>query len=185
MTCIVGIASKGAIYIGGDSAGVSGLDLSVRADRKVFTNGDFVMGFTTSFRMGQLLQFAFKPPKRHPTMDVMTFMVTDFIDALRACLKRGGFASRKDESESAGTFLVGYAGRLFRIDEDYQVGEAACGYAAVGCGSALALGALFVAQSAAVKPKDFESVVRVALHAAQAHSAGVRDPFHIVKGGAA
>lgn len=182
MTCIVGIRDMGRVHLGADSAGVSGLDLAVRDDRKVFTNGDFVMGFTSSFRMGQLLQYAFKPPKRHPSTDVMAFMVTDFVDALRACLKAGGFASRKDEAEIAGTFLVGYAGRLFNIEGDYQVGESACGYHAVGCGDAIALGALHAlyAKQPAMDPVER---ITTALHAAYAHSAGVRGPFHTVQGG--
>lgn len=180
MTCIVGIAHQGAVYLGGDSAGVRGLDLSVRADRKVFTNGEFVMGFTTSFRMGQLLQFAFKPPMRHPSEDVMAFMVTKFVDALRDCLKAGGFAARKDEVEGAGSFLVGFSGRLFNIEEDYQVGESACGYHAIGCGDSLALGALYATQTV-TDPADR---ITVALHAAHKHSAGVRAPFHCVQGGA-
>ena len=36
MTCIAAIAEKGKVYIGGDSAGVAGLDLTIRADEKVF-----------------------------------------------------------------------------------------------------------------------------------------------------
>lgn len=83
MTCIAGIAQDGKVYICGDSAGSAGHDLAVRADRKVFVNGEFVMGFTTSFRMGQLIQYAFTPPKRHPDKDVMAYMVTEFVDALR------------------------------------------------------------------------------------------------------
>jgi hypothetical protein len=51
MTCIVGLVDGGRVWLGGDSAGVSGWDLTVRADRKVFRNGPYVMGFTTSFRM--------------------------------------------------------------------------------------------------------------------------------------
>jgi hypothetical protein len=38
MTCIVGLVDKGDVYIGGDSAGVAGLSLSIRADEKVFGN---------------------------------------------------------------------------------------------------------------------------------------------------
>jgi hypothetical protein len=36
MTCIVGYESDGKVYIGGDSAGVRGLDVTVREDSKVF-----------------------------------------------------------------------------------------------------------------------------------------------------
>jgi hypothetical protein len=175
MTCIAGIAQGGKVYIGGDSAGVAGTSqLDVRADRKVFLSGDFVMGFTTSFRMGQLIQYAFTPPKRHPDKDVMAYMVTEFVDGLRACLKNGGFASRNSETEAGGTFLVGYCGRLFNIQDDYQVGESAIGYHAVGCGDAYAKGVLF-----ATPDQLPEDRIRLALHAAEAHAGGVRGPFHI------
>lgn len=173
MTCIVGLAHEGKVYIGGDSAGVGGYSLTVRADRKVFRNGDFVMGFTSSFRMGQLLHHAFSPPKRHPDTDVDKFMVTYFINAVRDCLKSGGYAEKHNDAERGGVFLVGYEGRLFRIDNDYQVGEAADGFDAVGCGEEIAQGAMFANKTG--KP---EQRLRVALEAAERFSAGVRGPFH-------
>jgi hypothetical protein len=177
MTCIVGLVSQGRVYIGGDSAGVAGgYGLVVRNDRKVFKNGDFVMGFTTSFRMGQLLAFNFHPPKPRQGVDVFAYMVTDFIDAARATMKSGGFARVKDStSEEGGTFLVGYAGRLFNVEEDFQVGESVHGFDAVGCGNQLALGSL---HSTAVLT-DPEARVREALRVAEACSAGVRSPFFI------
>lgn len=82
MTCIVGLVHGGQVFIGGDSAGVGGgYSLTVRSDRKVFKNQDFVMGFTSSFRMGQLLAFHMHPPSPREGVDLMTYMVTDFIDA--------------------------------------------------------------------------------------------------------
>lgn len=51
MTAIVGLVEKGNVYIGGDSAGVAGLSISIRGDEKVFKVGPFIMGFTSSFRM--------------------------------------------------------------------------------------------------------------------------------------
>ena len=107
MTCIVGLVHEGVVYIGGDSAGVGGMSLTVRADEKVFQNGEFLMGFTTSFRMGQLLRYSLKPPRRHPDDDIHQYMVVDFINAVRECLKSGGYASKKNDVESGGTFLVG------------------------------------------------------------------------------
>ena len=41
MTCIVGLVHGGKVYMGGDSAGVGGYCLTVRADEKVFRNGEF------------------------------------------------------------------------------------------------------------------------------------------------
>ena len=56
MTCIAGLVHDETVYLAGDSAGTSGWNLTVRADPKVFANDSYVMGFTTSFRMGQLLR---------------------------------------------------------------------------------------------------------------------------------
>lgn len=182
MTCIVGIAQEGKVYIGGDSAGVAGYSLTVRADRKVFRNGEFVMGFTSSFRMGQLLMHKFSPPRRHGSDDVYKFMVTEFIDSVRKCLKDGGYAEKHDEAERGGTFLVGHAGRLFKVEGDYQVGEPVVEYDACGCGEDLALGALFATPNRA--PMDR---LKTALEAAERFSAGVRGPFHfeqLIEGGA-
>jgi ATP-dependent protease HslVU (ClpYQ) peptidase subunit len=176
MTCIVGIAHNGKVYIGGDSAGVGGsYELSVRADRKVFRNGDFIMGFTSSFRMGQLLAQALTPPKRYPEDDVYKFMVTNFVDAVRTCLKAGGYAEKHNDAERGGTFLVGYAGRLFSIYGDYQVGENADGYAACGCGEQIALGSLHSTEG-----QPPERRIDAALRAAERFSGGVRAPFHVV-----
>lgn len=173
MTCIVGLIDKGSVHIGGDSAGASGQSVTVRADRKVFRKQDFIFGFTSSFRMGQLLAHSFDPPERHAKTDVYAFMVTEFVNALRRCLQDGGFAQKHNEVESGGTFLVGYHGRLFKIHTDYQVGEAADGFDACGCGQQIALGALFA--SAHSPPHER---LAIALNAAERFSTGVRGPFH-------
>jgi ATP-dependent protease HslVU (ClpYQ) peptidase subunit len=176
MTCIVGLRDGGRVILGGDSAGTAGHQSQVRGDRKVFANGPYVMGFTSSFRMGQLLQFALTPPEP-PRRGLLGFMVTDFVDAVRDCLKAGGYAERDNEVESAGTFLVGVRGHLFTIEDDYQVGIPDSGYAAVGSGDDLALGALYVTSSSDLTP---EQRVHAALMASAAHNATVRAPFHLV-----
>lgn len=181
MTCIVGLAHEGKVTIGGDSAGVDErYALQVRTDRKVFANGELVMGFTTSFRMGQLLAFRLKVPKRHPNDDLMTWMVNDLVDAIRDCLKQGGYAKRVNEVEEGGAFLVGVGGRLFSVQGDYQVGESSAGYDAVGCGDLIALGSLH-----ATAGDEPELRVRKALDAAERFSAGVRAPFQVLTGGEA
>lgn len=178
MTCIVGLIDKGKVYIGGDSAGVGGsgqYGLSIRSDRKVFRNGDFVMGFTSSFRMGQLLAFVMSPPKPREGDDLFAFMVRDFIGCVRQTMKDGGFSKNTNGEESGGTFLVGFRGRLFHISDDFQVGEASKPYGAVGCGDHIALGSLFSTPHIA----DPQERVREALLAAENFSAGVRGPFFI------
>lgn len=175
MTCIAGIAIDGAVYIGGDSAGVAGWDLCVRSDAKVFKLGDFVIGFTTSFRMGQLLRYSLTLPVRESGKDIMAFMVTDFVEAIRKCLKEGGYAQKINEGEQAGEFLVGYSGRLFKICSDYQVAENLNGIDSCGSGSAYAIGAMQATESHV----ETKSRILKALKIAVANNAGVRGPFHV------
>jgi len=175
MTCIVGLIDNGMVYIGGDSAGVSGSDLIVRNDKKVFKVGNFIFGFTSSFRMGQLLQYSFSPPKYYPDKPLMKYMVVDFIDSIRECFKKGGYASKSNEVESAGTFIVGYNGALFCIDSDYQVAMSVDKYYSCGCGSQIANGSMYSTSS--MNPEDR---ILIALKAAENHSSGVRGPFTVV-----
>lgn len=174
MTCIVGLVFNKNVYIGGDSAGVNScFHKQIRADEKVFVKDGFIFGFTSSFRMGQLLHYSLKlPPVK---ADLMAYMVTDFVDAVRNCFKAGGYGTTLNGEDSGGFFLVGHKGRLFQIAGDYQVGEVFDRYAAVGCGQELALGSLY---SSTGKP---EQRIRKALQAAAHHSAGVAAPFIIKK----
>lgn len=175
MTCIVGIAHQGRVVIGGDSAGVGGWDLTVRADSKVFRVGPFVMGFTTSFRMGQLLRFKLVVPEQPESMPVLQYMATLFVDAVRQCLKDGGYAKKENEVETGGSFLVGYRGEIFTIDNDYQVGQPLDGFDAVGCGAQIARGALWASR----EDGDPAARATLALQAAERFSAGVRGPFRL------
>jgi hypothetical protein len=181
VTCIVGVAHEGTVWIGGDSAGVAGYDLTVRSDVKVFRVGPYVLGFTDSFRMGQLLHYTLDAPTP-PERDLERFMSTRFINAVRDCLTDGGFATNNAGQEAGGSFLVGARGRLFEVCSDYQVGEAREGYNALGCGANIALGALHLSGRQQMAPRNR---VRLALEAAERHSAGVRGPFTIVNGGKA
>lgn len=174
MTCIVGIQHGQRVWIAGDSAGVGGYSLSLRADAKVFRNGPYVMGFTSSFRMGQLLRYAFAAP-RPTTDDLDRFMATTFIDGVRECLKTGGFAEKTNNVEEGGSFLVGVRGTLYAVHSDFQIARTLDGYDAVGCGSDLALGSLH-------STRDRQSPKRraiAALEAAAHHSAGVAAPFTV------
>lgn len=174
MTCIVGLKHRNGVIIGADSAASEGWNVCGRKDRKVARVGPYAMGFTTSFRMGQLLLYAFEPPRPPRNADLLfRFMVTDFVDALRALLKSKGWAKKDSEQEVGGTFLVGVERRLFRVDSDYQVGEPLCGFEAVGCGAEVARGALFALRG--LPPGER---VHQALRAAEACNGGVRRPFH-------
>lgn len=178
MTCIVGIEHTDGVIIGGDSAGVAGWSVTTRADEKVFYVGtclDYLMGFTSSFRMGQLLRY--RLGVEDPDLDGLDrWMSTIFVDAIRACLKEGGFSKIENNEETGGSFLVGVAGRLYEVGCDFQVGRSVDGYLSIGCGADLALGSLHTTAQYEIAAKER---VRLALDAAAHLSGGVCPPFVI------
>lgn len=183
-TCIAAITEGRSVWLMGDSAGVSGLSVVVRTDKKVFVKTDvtgstqFGFGFTSSFRMGQLIQFDFNIPALPVMMDLYEYMVSLFIPELRACLKDGGFSVIDNNAESGGTFLVGVKGRIFDIEDDFQVGENFADFSACGCGRDLALGALYATQHLGMDPSKR---LTLALEAAQEFNGGVRAPFNLIQ----
>lgn len=176
MTCVVGVMDKGIVYLGADSQGTGGFSKVSRLDPKVFKRGPFVIGFTSSFRMGQVLQWKLETPEHPEGMDDHEYMVTIFVDSVRRCLKGAGFATKNLEVETGGVFLVGYNGKLYQIESDYQVGITANTYDAVGCGDQLALGAMF-AQDPNIDPIQR---IKVALEAASKFSSGCGAPYNFV-----
>lgn len=178
MTCIVGIVDKkGNVIIGGDSAGVAGLEITRRKDEKVFIKGNMIFGYTSSFRMGQLLRYSLTIPHHDPTKSDYEYMCTDFIEAVRQLFKDKGYSNIKENEESGGFFLVGYNGNLYDVECDFQVGMNYDNYDAVGCGDNFAKGVLFIRN----KESETHQTVELALMAAAHHSAGVCEPFVILE----
>jgi hypothetical protein len=188
-TCIAALKTGNGVWMIGDSAGVDPQSLSIRivSGKKVFlktdSNGqEFGFGYTSSFRMGQLIQYSLTVPPVPAKGDLQDYMCTTFVEALRTCLKDGGYTKISDNQETGGYFLVGTAGRIFEIQSDFQVCETVEDYAAVGCGDDLALGSLFSTQDnhldEAMQPWDR---LRLALDAAAHFSAGVRPPFNLIE----
>lgn len=183
MTCIVGLIDKETktIYIGGDSAGVGGrYNIRTRKDPKVFIRGPFIMGFTTSFRMGQLLmsdeRFTVRPQKGYESD--YEYMVSAFVPAVQKLFEVGGFIEEDNKVKSGGTFLVGYKGNLYCIESDFQVAEHHDEFNACGCGEDYALGSLYSTRKTKMIPAER---VYEALETAEYFSAGVRKPFNILK----
>jgi hypothetical protein len=176
MTCVVSIVENNTVYMGGDSAGIAGLSITIRSDEKVFINGPFIIGITGSFRMSDLLRYKLDPPKQTVHRDDRAYLVTDFVDSLRKCFSVNGFGDK--DATVGGTFLLGYKGKLYSVQKDYQVGLPSTQYDAVGCGSDLALGSLHSTAKMNLKP---EQRITMALEAASTFSAGVAPPFLILK----
>jgi len=182
MTAIIGFKDTYNIYLAGDNAAVSVSHHSAipLAPSKVFRNGSFLMGYTSSFRMGQLLEHEFQPPQPPHGICTVKFMITEFVDALRERTKAAGFAKKDKEEESGGTFIVGYVSRkhlysplsLYLIQDDYAVIEPSNYFITCGSGSEILNGSLY-----STKDEPILTRLYVALEAAQRFNICVRSPF--------
>ena len=172
MTCVVGLVQKGRVYMGVDSAAVQGWTRRASQVSKVFRRGPFLMGYTTSFRMGQLLEHHLNVAAQTDKQTDMGFMVTTFIEAVRVLLKEKGFTKIESNTEKGGQFLVGYRKHLYTIESDFQVGHLIEEYDAIGSGADFALGALKALQREAPALR-----VRRALEIAAHFNMGVCAPF--------
>lgn len=167
MTCIAAIVENDHVYMGGDSCGAAGTPYTIRKDAKVFRLGECVVGYTLSFRMGQILQYRMSPPQLDGVIDLHRYFVAEWGDQLRITLESNGW-------KDGPVILIGCRGELFEIQQDFQVVHHSRPYAAVGSGEPLAEGALFVVRNEPLLPK---AKLFLALSAAAEHCTDVKPPF--------
>jgi len=181
MTCIVGYRAKGKVYIGGDRLASAGNSIDIRKQPKVFVKKEFAIGYTSSFRMGDILKYIFKIPPISKRMDEMKYMVTIFIPSLIKCLEKNRWLGVNEDVASGGVFLVGINGRLFTIFDDFQVAEEEEDYSAIGCGEDVAKGAMNILTSNILKnDKEIKNAIIRAIEAASTHCAWVGGGVDIV-----
>lgn len=181
MTCIVGLVERGTVWIGGDRASVADSHYLTHCGMpKVFRRGHFLFGYTSSFRMGQLLQYRLALPDLPTELDFDEFMATAFVDAVRDCLRDGGYTTIDNNKEETGTFLVGVEGRLYRYDDDHQIIRPHCNFDACGSGISVSLGAMHATANLKLKP---ERRLDLALTAASQFVTSVSPPFDILSVG--
>ena len=181
MTCIVGLVHNGVTYIGADSLGSDGHSKMVRKDRKVFKMRDTdraVLGYTTSFRMGQLLMYADGLLKTDTFTDINhRYLVTSFIPRVLDLFESNNYGGDRNNGKYGGTFLLGYKDKLYKIYDDYQVAESVVQYDACGCGEEFALGSLYSTANLQMSPQER---VLQALRASTEFSVGVQAPYYIM-----
>jgi ATP-dependent protease HslVU (ClpYQ) peptidase subunit len=180
MTCIVGYIDKEYIYMGADSLGSSTYSKSIREDNKLFKKGNMIIGFTTSYRMGQLLRWKLEIPKHPPKMNTEEYMCTLFIDAVIKCFQDNKYILVDKAKIEGGTFLVGYRNKLIKIYDNFQVAIHKNKFNGCGCGDEVASGAMesLLKYDKNIKP---ERLLLIALETAESQCTGVQRPFKIIK----
>lgn len=156
MTCIAAIIDKNKTYIAADSMGFDHSSRTRRKDHKIFMkhtslNQPFMIGFTSSYRMGQILKYEFTPTgyseDDKSEEDMHRYMVKSFVKEIKEIFKDNGYGSIKDGEDSrGGKFIVAIRDKLFLIESDFQVGIPLEKYTACGSGEDYALASLYTSE---------------------------------------
>ena len=201
MTCICAITDGTTVHMGGDAAASNTFSVETRVQPKVFgkdytlvsdgvvTTGTMLVGYTESFRMGQILEHSLSVPKMDldsitgDALDhkIMNYMVNTFVPSVIQCFKTNSW-ERNDEDGPVvgGDFLVGFQGRLFYVGSDFQVGQSLRNYAAVGSGEDIARGAMYALKEHGPARINNQKVLEAALEAAAEMTPYVRPPFTVL-----
>lgn len=169
MTVIVGVKSKGKVYIGSDSAITYGNLCEILVKPKVFRHGKILMGFSGFYRDIQLARVGLKPPK-DTTDDPETYLVTQFIPKLKKQLKT------KEDEEIREDFggIIAYKKHLFHLDSVFSVSEVNNDFVAEGSGGEIARGVLIATRS--LPP---EKRIKLAIEAACKYDIYCKEPIII------
>ena len=171
MTCVVAKVEDGKIFMVADKCGSDGYT-KILVDRpKVFINGGFIIGYTTSFRMGQLLEFTWSPPEQLSSQSDEVFIYKVVVESIKNTLKSDGFAT----DTSGGSFLFGYKGVLYEMQPDYAIFKIPS-YSAVGCGSEEAKAVMYTLDQIGYEGSMEECLV-LAVKASSVSKAGVSSEY--------
>jgi len=143
MTCIIGMVEKGIVYMGADSLGSNGWTKDVFSTPKLFTKEDMLIGYTTSYRFGQLLQYDWSVPERSSKIESDTeYLVKEIVKSIRNLLGSSGAKHVKDSIDEGGNCLIGYRGHIYELQPDFSILTAASDVMVVGSGEQIAMGAM-------------------------------------------
>jgi ATP-dependent protease HslVU (ClpYQ) peptidase subunit len=142
MTTIAGLEHQGKIYMAADSLICSGQMMQELQDEKVFQRGDILFGVTGSAVLIAAVRYQFNIPKPLPAQPIREYLATTFITDLRYCLESAKCIDPDNANYFPGTILIGYCGKLYKIDESYALFAITDPYTATGSGRDYALATL-------------------------------------------
>jgi 20S proteasome alpha/beta subunit len=162
MTCIVGIAHKGNVYIGGDRGASDGSSIVSLDTPKVYIRDEWIFGYAGSMGIGQIMQIIDIPILK-PDDNPFLVLRMDLVDAFRSMLEHNGITMNEDNDTD---ILIGCRGRLFEFSPaDWSVAEIK--ETAIGSGGNFALGSLHTSIGMRISPEDR---IKLALESAITYS---------------
>lgn len=172
MTCIIGyVDTKGNGHMVGDSAGTnvtyhSRIDLH---SAKIFEKCGMLIGYTTSFRMGQILEHCLEFPDRTAGLTDFEYLIRQLVPAIRKVFVEEKYI--QDTDKQGGNFIIVWKGAVYEIQGDFSVFNHSRGFASCGSGNSHAQGFIEACRSYGIMSDDaVEDVLRNAIMAISNHN---------------
>jgi len=179
MTCIVGIVKGNTVWLGGDSAATNqNMDRSIIKDPKVFVRGELAFGVCGLPKVMDAVAHVIELPEQQPGTTDRAFMAGELVPVIRKGLKKLDCTAKHPQFGLVftGGMLIGYRGRLYELQGNFQLCSTANGWASIGSGSPFAQGALHASKGKGSPRKR----ILEALECATKGNAGVAPPYVIV-----
>ena len=172
MTCIVGVAHKGKVYMAGDRGASTDETILASQDPKIARRGSFVIGYAGNYGLGQLMLHGLKMPvlpRRKSSL--LPFMRTTFHDSFLRLIEKTKYKMELAHEDTQSGFLIGVRDELFEYEPiDGQMAQFE--ETTLGAGGQIALGVLYATQG--MNPEDR---VKLAVGAACFYSTSCREPI--------
>jgi len=182
MTCIVAVVDGNAVVMGADSASVFENENSVyivkhcaKMWRVELERETLLIGFAGSFGQGHYIRYCFKWPPRKLRESYEQWLVKKVMPELQNGLFQR-FSKLNPESLDWSLILAIKPGRIFVLSQCGDVFEPSEGFASIGSGSPVAIGAMQALKN--FKKPSWE-IAEEALEISSFHTTSVRGPMYI------
>jgi ATP-dependent protease HslVU (ClpYQ) peptidase subunit len=180
MTCIIAKIHDKKVHMIADRMGSDGfLKENYPLVKKIFKNGDFIIGCTTSFRMIQILQHTWEAPKKSLDISDDKYIYKIITESIMAAFKAADFGHKKDAHYQGGNFLMGWKGRLFEVQDDMSILEYQ-NFSSVGCGEYHAYAAMETLNLTGMLQDEPEKFLATALKVAAHCTTGVSEDYDYI-----
>jgi ATP-dependent protease HslVU (ClpYQ) peptidase subunit len=146
MTIVVAYkAPSGEIWLAADSRVSGGNDALSCRTPKICSFDGFSVGYTGSCRFGQVLLYAFRPPKHPKNIDTDEYMFTLWGESLKEYLEQYGVMATTESVDTIGgngDAIIVYRDQLYVLQDDFSFLKPEEHFVAGGSGTSYALGVM-------------------------------------------
>lgn len=150
MTCVVGMVYQDHVYLGADSACISGNHKDTIKQAKVFEKNSFVVGCAGLIKGINILRLEDWPENIYDDPEEYLYNLMKWYR--KQCEKHKIAEVDNEVITNPIEAIFGYHNRIFTVEGAFGVTESSREYVAIGSGSSYAFGSLFTNKS--LLPRD-------------------------------